>query len=283
MSRFSMDVTAENFDKDVMEVSHQVPVLVDFWAPWCGPCRNLTPILEQLAAELDGRFRLVKVNADDEPDLASRYQVRSIPCVKAFIDGQPIDEFTGALPLSAVRQFIERLLPSPADPLRADAARLWDAGEREQAIAVLGEACRLDPRNEAAKLDLAELLILGGQSDEAQRILEHLYEQEDLRAQALRARLHVTTSAGDETVLRARVDADPADLASRIDLALTLAARENYRDALDQVLEVVRRDRNYGDGLGRKTAIQIFDLMGSDPSLDDLVREYRRALAAALN
>lgn len=240
-------------------------------------------MLEQLADEFGGRFLLAKVNSDEEPELATRFQVRSIPCAKAFVGGQAVDEFQGAQPPPAVRAFIERQLPSPADPLRAQAAAAWDGGEHDRAIALLNEACLADPRNEAARLDLAELLILAGRNSEAQAMLDQLFEAEDTRAQALRARLSITAAAGDEAALRARVAADPADLAARIDLARTLAAHSAYREALDEVLEVVRRDRAFGDGVGRKTAIQIFELMSTDPALDDLVREYRRALAAALN
>src|SRR5512134_1793960 len=159
MSTHSFDTTAARFEQDVLERSKTVPVLVDFWAPWCAPCRVLKPILEKLAVEFEGRFALAKVNTDENPEIATRYGVRGIPNVKAFVDGQLVDEFTGALPESGVRGFLEGLIPSQSEKLRRAAAAALAKGDAPNAEAALREAIALDPANLDARIDFAALLL----------------------------------------------------------------------------------------------------------------------------
>jgi putative thioredoxin len=285
MTAFAIDVNVKDFEQKVITASRRVPVIVDFWAPWCGPCRALGPILEKLAAEYQGRFILAKVNSDENQELAMRYGVRGIPNVKAFVDGALADEFTGALPESAVREFIENLLPSPAEPLRQQALAANARGDTAAAQKLLAHAVQLDPRNEAARLDLVELFVSAGDLEEARRLLDELGDRvrETARADALRARLALagaSAAQASQPELEARVAADPADLAARLDLANLLAVREDYRPALEQLLEIVRRDRSFGDDAGRRTMLTLFNLLGSD---HELVREFRRELAAELN
>ncbi len=285
MSAFAIDVNVRDFEQKVVAASREAPVLVDFWAPWCAPCRALGPILEKLAAEYQGRFLLAKVNSDENQELAMRYGVRGIPNVKAFVNGELVDEFTGALPEAALREFIENLLPSPAEPLRQEALAANARGDAASAQKLLARAIGLDPRNEAARLDLVELLIEAGDLDQAQRLLHDLGDRprDETRAATLRARLTLASgsdSGADQPELEARIAADPADVAARLELANLLAVKEDYRSALDQLIEIVRRDRGFRDDAGRKTMLTLFDLLGSD---HDLVREYRRELAAVLN
>jgi len=279
------EVNAENFEHEVLDASRHAPVLVDFWAPWCAPCRSLGPILEKLAVEYQGRIRVVKINSDDNPALASQFGVRGIPSVKAVVDGQVADEFTGALPEAAVREFIDALLPSPAEPLRLEAAAARARGDSEAAHKLLLQAIRLDPKHEPARLDLVDLLLDAGDLAEAQRLLGDMAgsAKDGNRVDRLAARLALAQGASggaDEGALRARLHADPADLAARLELANRLAARQDHRAALEELLEIVRRDRTFGDDAGRKTMLQVFSLLGPD---SDLVREYRARLSAAIN
>ncbi len=280
-----MDIDASTFQTEVIDASTQVPVLVDFWAPWCGPCRALSPVLDRLAGEYGDRIRIVKVNSDDEQQLAARYGVRSIPNVKAFVDGQVVDEFLGAQPESAVRAFIEALLPSPADILRQRGREALGAGDVAQGIALLTEARSADPRNAGTTLDLAEALLSAGESREASRILESLNPIASLdgadehRFAQLRIRLDAA-AASDEPELRTRIDRDPADLSARLALAKRLLAADRAEEAMDQLLEVVRRDRRFEDDGGRKALLQAFQFLGPD---HPLVPRYRKLLAATLH
>ena len=285
MSAYSIDVTETNFMQEVIEASHRAPVLVDFWAPWCGPCRSLGPILEKLAAEYQGRFRLAKVNSDENQALAGQFGVRGIPNVKAFVGGKMVDEFTGALPESAVREFIDALLPSPAEPLRLEAQAARARGEADATRKLLLQAIRLDPKHEQARLDLVDVLLDAGDLAEAQRLLGEIAEsaKDRSRIDALSARIALAQGApagADESALNARLAADPADHEARLGLANLLAARQDYRGALEHLLEIVRRDRAFGDDIGRKTMLQVFSLLGPD---SELVRTYRGELSRAIN
>ena len=286
MSPHSSDVSAADFDQAVIEASKSVPVLVDFWAEWCGPCRALKPVLEKLATEYQGKFRLAKVNSDENQELAQRYGVRGIPNVKAFVGGELVDEFSGALPEAQVRAFLQRLMPSPAEKARLDALATFAAnGDAKQALAMLAAASQMDPHNENVRIDSANLLITLNEHDEARRLLDSLSPlmQMDERVTALRARLALTTSEGSDTSaddLEKRIAADAGDSDARLRLARWHISREDYAPALDQLLEIVRRDRKYKDDGARKTMLQLFTVMGSD---HPLVGEYRRKLAGALN
>ena len=285
MTAHCVEVSENNFMQEVVEASRRVPVLVDFWAPWCGPCRNLGPILEKLAAEYQGRFRLAKVNSDENQALAAQFGVRGIPAVKAVVNGELVNEFTGALPESAVREFIDALLPSPAEPLRLEAQAARARGEGDAARSLLLQAIHLDPKHEQARLDLVDLLLDAGDHAEAQRLLGEIVDagKDRARIDSLAARLVLAQGAAgsaDEGTLRARLAADAGDLGARLDLANLLALKQDYPGALEELLEIVRRDRAFQDDIGRKTMLQIFNLLGAD---NDLVREYRGRLSTAIN
>ncbi len=285
MSAFSFDVGAENFQQVVIEGSKAAPVIVDFWAEWCGPCRALKPILEKLAAEYQGKFVLAKVNSDENQPLAAQYGVRGIPNVKAFVDGQLVDEFSGALPEGAVREFIDRLVPSPGDELRVQAMEWHRDGDLKKALELLGRASEADPGNERVRIDTAEVLLDGGQADEAGRLLGTLSPGSlgEARVAQLLARAEFAAKGrglADAAALEERIGANEGDLEARLQLATLLAARQRYQPALDQLLEIIRRDRSFGDDIGRKTLLSVFDLMGGQ---GELVAKYRRLLASALH
>jgi putative thioredoxin len=284
-----LDTTQENFARDVIDASHDAPVLVDFWAPWCGPCRTLSPLLATIETEFKGRLKVVKVNVDENQELSARFGVRSIPYVVAFVAGEPADSFVGVLPAESLRQFVGRLLPDPAETQRRKAAALLQGGDVAGATSALRAALALDPDRDATRMDLAQLLLerstAPGRLDEASDCLagvsasgrlESRFVALDTQLQSQR-RAAELPSAG---VLQQRIAADPADLQARLDLANALVARREYEPALEQLLAIVERDRAFGDDVGRRLMLSVFDLAAGQPQL---VSSYRRRLSAVLN
>lgn len=280
----SLDVTTESFEREVLEASRRQPVVVDFWAPWCAPCRALKPILERLVREYAGKFVLAKVDTDEHPEVAQRYGVRGIPNVKAFVDGQMVDEFTGALPESQVRAFIDALVPSPGEVLRRAAVADVAAGDFEAAEGKLREALALDPQRQAVRMDLAELLAARPDYPAVEALLAPLeHEVGDARLERLRARLsswRAAQSLPGAAILRERLARDPADLPLRLELAERLVADGDLRAAMEEYLEVVATDRGDLRERARQGLLRAFGLADSG---DDRVREVRRRLASLLN
>ncbi len=285
MSQYSFDVSLAEFETQVLLPAQEVPVVVDFWAPWCEPCKVLKPLLEKLAEEYAGRFLLAKVNADENPELSQHFGVRSIPTVKVLFQGQLVDEFSGALPENQIREFLDRFaLPAVGGSnLREEAAALVGEGKFEEALAKLVEASQANPQDQAIQLDAVEVLMQLGRNDEAKQLLGGEYAQEAERANALRARLALSEGAADTVEIEARLAANPTDHAARLELARAYAAQGRYREAMEAILEVIVRDRFFDEGAPRKAMLQLFEALGGSEQYDDLVREFRRKMSAALN
>jgi putative thioredoxin len=284
-----LDTTQEQFSRDVIDASHDAPVLVDFWAPWCGPCRTLSPLLAAVETERQGRLRVVKVNVDENQGLAARFGVRSIPFVVAFVAGEAVDSFVGVLPADALRQFVDRLLPDPAETQRRKAAELLGGGDVAGAASALRAALALDGSRDLTRLDLAQLLLErsaeAGRFAEAADCLAGVSPAGRLESRwiALDTQLRSQSRAAElpaVEVLRQRIDDAPDDLQARLDLANALLARHEYEPALEQLLAIVERDRAFGDDVGRRLMLSVFDLAAGQPQL---VSSFRRRLSAALN
>ena len=281
-----MDSKLATFEHDVIETSKQVPVLVDFWAPWCGPCRTLGPMLEKLESEYAGRWRLVKVNSDENPELSAHFQVRSIPFVIAFADGRPVDQFVGVLSESQIRAFLDQILPDPADAERRAALNALRAGDRGQARDHLQAALALDPGYDISRLDLIELLLDDGQIEAARVEMSLLSPRstqgDEPRYNAFKTRIDAidaTAALPSAASLLARLTDNPADLDAHFDLASRLIAEQKFDAALEHLMEIVKRDRRYRSDLGRKTMLSVFELMSYAP---ERVSHWRRMLSAAL-
>jgi putative thioredoxin len=269
------NTTTKDFLRDVIEASREVPVLVDFWAPWCGPCRQLTPILEKAVRAAKGAVRLVKLNIDQHPQIPGQMGVQSIPAVFAFQDGRPVDGFMGALPESRVNDFIARLIGDSAGDTAADleaAEAALSAGDVNSAAQLFGEVMQKDRENAQALAGLAKCYIKTGDLARAEQTLALVppAKADSSPVASARAALELarkTPAAGDIETLRAKLAADPKDPQARFDLALALSAKGDRSGALDELLAVVAKNRSWNDDAARKQLLQLFDAWGpADPS-----------------
>ena len=284
MPAFAADVNVADFQQEVIERSFQTPVLVDFWATWCGPCKVLKPLLEKLAQEYQGKFFLAMVETEANQQLAMNYGIRGVPTVKAIVDGEIVDEFSGALPEDKIREFLDRIIPSPGETLRLEAEEIYRQGDTAQALKRLAEASTLDPKNDKIRVSAAAIMLESGGISAARRMLDSIdpATRGEEQVIALLARLEFAEkgAGGDATALEQKIAGDENDLAARLELANLLVARQQYESALVQLLEIIQRDRSFGDDAGRKTMLSVFTLLGAQ---DPLVSKYRRLLASALN
>jgi len=274
-----LDVTDATFQAEVLEKSKAIPVVVDFWAPWCGPCRVLGPIIEKVAAEQAGNVALVKLNTDENPQTGMRYQIQGIPAVKAYRDGKVVREFTGAVPEPQVRAFFQSLAPSELEVAAQRAAGLARNGDAAGAESAYREILGKSPGNADAVVGLAQILIGRGATEEAETILEKA--PADRRAKVLKHRLFLQAFADrhkDED-LAGEAARNPRDPRARYRYGVLLAARGGYEAALDELLDSVAIDRVFAEGAARKAALAVFDILGLD---SPMTREYQRRLSQLL-
>ncbi len=299
-----IDVTIENFEAEVVAASSNVPVLVDFWAPWCGPCKSLGPVLEKLEVAYEGRFKLVKIDSDQEQQLAGMFGIRSIPTCVLLMNGQPVDGFMGALPEGQVREFLDKHVPT-ADVLEAQAEEelALDAlagGDTTTALEKLQHAVVTDPSNDDARFDYVKLLLQLGREDDAKVAFAPVIAKAagSRRLGALKAWMDaidfVALSAygeSAETEFDAKIAANKRDFDTRYARARWLMAGQRWTDAMDELLEILMRDKAWGEEAARKTYVGILDIIdtpkpkvaeGQIPPEDPVVATYRRRLSSVV-
>jgi len=276
------EATMESFQQDVMEASAQTPVLIDVWAEWCAPCKQLTPVLEKLADEYKGAFRLAKVDADQQEQLTASLGVRGLPTVILVKDGQAVDGFNSALPESEVRQILEKHIEMPEDEESPydKAHRLWEEGDIEAALAVLSEMNRSDPEDLKVLIDLAQLKAELGDLETAEQVLESLPAEEKMQHQAkqLAARIKFLKASAELPPIHELEDAldkDPKDPNALHLLALHQILKENNAEAMELLIRLMQVDSKYKDEIAKTTLIELFDKLGNN---NPDVRTYRRKL-----
>ncbi len=311
-----MDITIKNFEADLIHASMQQPVLLDIWAPWCGPCKQLTPVLETLEVSYAGRFKLAKLNADEQPDISGQlsqmFGVRSIPFCVLFKGGQPVDGFVGALPEAKIREFLDRHVQSveelAAEEDLAEAEELLAGGDTESALEKLQEAVAIDPGNDGVRYDYLRALLTVGRLDDAQRAFEPVASKVMLDSRLAAAGYWISAiekslTARSPEALAGAIAANRRDFDARFELAQTHFAEQRFTQALEELLEIIMRDKAWNGELARKTYVGILELMSKPPAAkveaapkstlevagkintapaDPVVDQYRRKLSMAL-
>jgi putative thioredoxin len=284
-----IDTTTRTFMKDVVEESRKRPVLVDFWAPWCGPCKTLTPVIEKVVRAAKGKVRLAKMNTDEHPAVAQQLGIQSLPTVYAFVNGQPVDGFTGAQPESQVQALVDRLAggaaagPDLKELLESGEAALAE-GDAAGAIEVFAHVLGEEPSNVKAIAGIARAQLAAGSLEQAKATLATVPESAagDAAVAAARAAIELEEAAaslGDVGELQAKVAANPLDHQARFDLALALNAHGKREEAIDELLAIVRKDRAWNDDGARKQLVQFFEAWGGT---DDATVEGRKRLSTIL-
>ncbi len=291
------DITLENFVNEVVEQSTRIPVLVDFWAPWCGPCKTIGPLLEKLETQYDGRFKLVKINSDEEQQLAAAFGIRSIPTVVLMKNGQPVDGFMGALPEGKVREFLDKHLQAlEGEEEEPEAEEDAEPLGAEAQLEKLQQAVAIDPSNDDARFDYVKALLLAGREAEARRTFEPMAAKASVsrRADALARWLDAIGFAANHREpadLDARIAANRRDFQARFDRARLLMAQQRWTAAMDELLEILMRDKAWSEDLARKTYIAILEIIeppkpkvaeGQVPPEDPTVATYRRRLSSVV-
>jgi len=283
-SRYIFEVGAEDFQDSVIARSKEVPVLVDFWAGWCAPCRSLAPVLEQIAESFSGRLLIAKVDTDAEPELAARFGVRSLPTLVLFADGAPRTQAIGAQPEAAIARLVRPYVRTVADELAEKGATAVGRGDMDGARALFEQAVAQEPERPGPRYALAEFLLATGDTDAATAAIEPLSaaDKESDAAHVIRDRIHYARDlqgATDREGLEEQVSADPENLEARYLLAARLLLEGSLADAMEQFFEIMRRDRGFRDDAGRAGLVSIFNMLGPDGAL---AAEYRKRMAALL-
>lgn len=299
-----MDVTVANFETEVIEASLSVPVLVDFWAPWCGPCKSLGPVLEKLELAYGGRFKLVKINSDEEQELAGAFGIRSIPTCVLMVQGKPVDGFMGAQPEGQIKAFLDKHLPTENELLaqseEEEALEALADGDDETALAKLQQAVDTDPNNDDARFDLVKLLLQHGLTDEAKVAFAPVIAKAAgvRRLDALNHWMKAIDSIADnvdaesvEAEFLSKISVNKRDFDARFGLARLRMAQQRWTDAMDELLEILMRDKAWNSDMARKTYVAVLDIIeppkpkvaeGQIPPEDPTVATYRRRLSSVV-